>query len=545
LRSLACVLAALAAGRLSAGPVRGLLRTAVAEQPLAEPHNAGFQVETVEAEPDLQVTTINGLVYDSGMNNLIISLGQDPLKMRLLAALAALLLVVAAVLFRRRKSFAVVTGVLGALAATLLVVVVIRHPHAFAGDSANLEQLATVELTTSAPTGDDWPQWRGPNRDGVGLAKNLRADWTAQPPDVLWKVPLGGGYSSFAIVGDSAWTQDFRDGKERVVCLDVTTGKERWSHDYSVDYSGFKLGYAQGPRATPTVHGGRVYTVGSTGTMHCLDALPADGTAKVHWRYDLLTEYDAEIPKWGVACSPLVEGDLVIVQPGGSRGSIVAFDRETGTQRWTTLGDASGYSSPMAATLAGTRQIIALTGSRLVGLNPTDGALLWEYDFPTQHHGNIATPVIAGDTVFVSASYGTGCALVKINRAGENLVVEQLFRQKKLLRTHHMTAVLLDGHLYACDENRDLKCVNLRTAQEMWDTPRPGKGNIILVDKHLIHLSQEGTLSLIEATPAGFRPKGKMEGLLSASECWALPALSAGRLLVRDGTQAMCLRVAD
>jgi outer membrane protein assembly factor BamB len=347
-------------------------------------------------------------------------------------------------------------------------------------------------------------------------------------------------------VGDAIYTQDFHDGQERVLCLNADDGKPRWkhAHEYSVDYTGMDRNYAKGPRATPTVHQGRIYTVGATGQFFCLE--DRDEQPRVLWQKDLLAEFEAPLPRWGIACSPLVEGDLVIVQPGGKKGTVVAFNRKSGELAWAALKEETGYSSPMAATIAGVRQIVALTGSRLVGLAVDDGQLLWSFDFPTQFNGNIATPIIVGDTVFISASYGTGCALVKITKEVTGLEARPVFRKKRLMRTHHMTCVFQDGFVYGCDDMRgDLTCLDLQNPHEpVWSTQRTGKGSLILAEGHLIEQSQDGVLSLVEATPAGFRPKGKLE-VLTGGDCWSLPALSRGRLYVRDHEKVVCLKVAD
>jgi outer membrane protein assembly factor BamB len=313
-----------------------------------------------------------------------------------LAALGLLLLLAGAIVLLRRTRkggavpsrpvFALFLLLLGAGLVGFTGLVIWNRPHAFLqflqtdyDDPEQLAQLKTADLGSPdrplAPAGA-WPQWRGPNRDGISSETGLNTDWTKAAPPVRWQRPLGQGYSSIAVAGGRLYTQDRQGEEERVLCLDADTGQELWVYRYPIAYAGF-ISHATGPRATPTVHDGRVYTVGATGILLCLEALPEGGPPRLLWRHELLAEFDAKLPDWGVACSPLIEGDLVCVQPGGSNGSVAAFDRHTGRLVWTALSDPSGYSSPVAATAAGVRQIICFTGKGLAGLRPADGSQLW------------------------------------------------------------------------------------------------------------------------------------------------------------------------
>lgn len=412
-------------------------------------------------------------------------------------------------------------------------------------DAAQLARLRDEPLATAAPTAMDWPQWRGPNRDGIGRAPGMSLDWEKKSPELVWSTPGGAGYSSLAIANGRVWTQDFHDGQERIVCLDATNGKEIWSYRYPTSYAEFGRGYANGPRATPTVYDGRVYALGATGTFLCLDADPADGKPKVHWQHDLRAEFQAPLPPWGFASSPLVEGDVVIVQPGGKSGSVAAFHRVSGEKAWSVLDERAGYSSPIGVTAAGQRQILAFTAGGLCGLRPHDGHQLWSFAWPTEFDANIATPIVAGDLVFISSGYNTGCALLRLEPDGAGVKAERVWvRPRKLMRNHHMTCVLRDGHIYGFDDGRgDLKCIDLRTQAEKWETQRVGKGCLILAEEHLIILSQDGTLSLVEATPDAFRLKGKRPNVLRGADCWALPALAGGRLYLRDHEKVICLKL--
>ncbi len=416
-------------------------------------------------------------------------------------------------------------------------------------DAGEIEKLKNENLNrTQAAEEEGWPQFRGTNRDGWSPGTNFRTDWETNPPKVLWTKPCGAGYSSFAVAADGRlYTMDRADGAERVRCLDAATGDEEWAIKREADYSKLTTGYAGGPRATPTIAGDWLYTVGATGELCAFDVSRQRNGAQFAWRHDLLGEYDAPTPTWGVACSPLVEGNLVILQPGGKRGSVVAFDRITGEPRWTCGTDPSGYSSPVAATLGGVRQIVAVTGKSVLGIRGETGELLWKHPWETQHHGNIAMPVVVGDYVFVSSNYGKGCALIRIAGDGAAQTAKVVyFRPNKLMRNHHSTCVHKDGFLFGFD-NAELRCVNLRegTAVEDWPPDdvrnRLGKGSVTLVGDKLLCLSERGSLMLTNSDPANFRLLGRLDKVLTGSECWASPAVFDGKIYLRDATNIVCL----
>ena len=405
-------------------------------------------------------------------------------------------------------------------------------------------QSAPLAVDPVAPDGG-WPQWFGPHRDGRAPESPLRTDWDANPPAVVWSVPGGGGYSSLAIVDGKLYTHDLSDGQERVRCLNTDGGETVWSHDYPVDYQKAGIGYGAGPRATPRVHEGRVYALGATGVFVCLDT-----TGNVVWQHDLVAEFGAAGPQWGLASSPLIDEDRVIVQAGGGLGSVAAFDRTTGNLIWKAGDDSIGYSSPVVADVAGTRQVIAVTGTSVLGVRPDSGDVLWRVDWKTQHDGNIATPLVVGDYVFVSANYGKGCQLLHLTPSDGGVSADVVyFRKGRVMMTHHSTCVHRDGYLYGFDMN-DLRCVDLRAGEinEDWIArPESGgrldKGCVILAGDKLIGLTQTGTLFLADADPEEFRFHGRVEDILTGNECWALPVLVNGRIYLRDSEKVLCLDV--
>jgi outer membrane protein assembly factor BamB len=421
-----------------------------------------------------------------------------------------------------------------------------RFPHAFdkeATDAGQVEKIKAAKLAdTPAGAAVGWPQWRGPTRDGRAPAGAFRTNWDKRFPAELWAVPCKGGYASCSVVGGKVYTTDY-DGTsktERVMCLDATTGNPVWEVTSPADYTVIRGGYTAGPRATPTVHDGRVYVVGGTGQFFCLEANPPGGQApQEFWRHDLVKEFRAEVPQWGIASSPLIEGDLVVVQPGGKDGSVAAFDRISGEKKWAAGSNPNGYSSPVAATFGGVRTILAMTGDALLGLRAEDGKQLFSHPWATQFSGNIATPVVVADWVFISSGYGKGCALLHVE--GETAKPVYM-RPGKLMRNHHSTCVHKDGHLYGFDDNT-LRCIDMREGTEVWDGRGINKGTVILADKHLIGLTQDGTVFLVEANPDSFKLIEKKERVLKGSDCWAAPTLVDGRLYLRDNTRIVCLDV--
>lgn len=422
----------------------------------------------------------------------------------------------------------------------------------FARDSENaaeMERLAQKKLESQPVAAADagWFQWRGPTRDGRAPDGPFRTDWNTNPPKRLWSSPCGGGYSSCAVVGGRVYTQDRQGTDERVLCLDADSGQLLWQYAYPADYTG--LDYAAGPRATPTVVGNRVYTVGAVGKFLCLEP-PAGpgGQPRLVWQHNLMDEFGARVPQWGVACSPLIEGDLVIVQPGGRNGSVVAFSKDTGEVRWTAGKNPSGYSSPVAATVGGKRVIFAMTGDALLAIRPTDGTVTDSYDWVTQYKGNVATPLVVDEYVFISSAYRKGCALLRAELRGDDCKLVEVYARLRPpgLKNHHCSSVYKDRHVFGFDGDTTafLKCVNLDTGKDVWDAERQvGKGSLILAGNHLIIQTERGELCLVEATPTDFRLVAKLPQVLTGNNSWATPTLVHGRLYLRDDEKVVCYDV--
>lgn len=424
----------------------------------------------------------------------------------------------------------------------------------FGHDAENPQEMKQLAETTAdgVPEPADptvgWPQWRGPFRDGRPPKTPLRTDWEKVPPKQLWSVPCGGGYSSFAVVGGKIYTQDKQGGNERVLCINED-GQLLWDHAYPAAQAGRDRNYGAGPRATPTIEGNRLYAVGGSGKFLCLE-LPATASEKprLAWEHDLLGEFQASLPQWGVACSPLVEGNLVIVQPGGKDGSVVAFDKASGEVRWKAGSNVSGYSSPVAATIGDVRVIYAFTGHSLLCIRAADGTITGTYPWRTQYEGNIATPIVVKDWVFISSAYGKGCALLRAIANGDAVTFEEVYaRNNRVLMSHHSTAVYKDWHLFGFsgDSRAELRCVDFKKGLEVpgWEAAGVDKGSLILVGNHLLILTQNGELILAEANPAEYRELGRMRTGLGGGQVWALPIVVDGRLYVRDNKKVICFDV--
>jgi outer membrane protein assembly factor BamB len=447
--------------------------------------------------------------------------------------------------------------VLGLVAVITLGIVVVTNQWAVIQNyfdqerenTAALQELQRLETEAKPgpPAEAGWPQWRGPNRDGVAPKGPFRTNWNEQPPTKLWSVPGGGGYASIVVVDGRAYSFDLWEEQERLRCLDAQTGAELWSQKLpTINYDRMRKGYASGPRSTPTIHDGKLYAVGATGRFVCYEIRGVE--PKLLWYHELVDEFEATLPDWGMASSPLIEGDLVIVQPGGKAGTIAAFERISGELRWANGSEPNGYSSPIAATLDGVRQIVAVTGESIIGIGPSDGQRLWSQPWLTRFNGNIATPIIlAGRYVFVSSDYNKGCTLLQVTREGDGARVDEVyFRKNRVMRNHHSTSVVLEDHLYGADQN-ELKCVSWKTGEvvEEWyattDEGRTiGKSSLIRVENYLVGLTESGSLFLAAANPKEFVFLGQVPNIFSGRDNWACPVVVDGCIYLRDGQSIVC-----
>ena len=396
-----------------------------------------------------------------------------------------------------------------------------------------LRQWGVVALIIAAAgagaTAQDWPQFLGPARDGRYTGPPLAASWPADGPRRLWSRPVGAGFAGPAVAGDRLILFHREGGREVVEALAAATGETVWRYDYPTTYRD-DFGFDEGPRSVPVVHDGRVYTFGAQGQLHAVDFETGAGV----WRVDTHADYGVRKGFFGAAGSPLVEDGRVIANVGGRRGGIVAFDAADGEELWTATDHEASYSSPVGGTFEGRRLALVFTRTGLVGLDPATGAVRFERRWRSRLGAsvNAATPLVIGDRVFISASYGTGAALLRVE--GRTLTEE--WSGDDSLTSHYATAVERDGVLYGFHGRQEyspgLRAVDARSGAVRWSEDRFGAGTVTLAGDRLVILRESGELLLAEATPDAFRPLARAPILPGVVR--AYPALADGRLYARN-----------
>lgn len=401
--------------------------------------------------------------------------------------------------------------------------------------------LGAVPLVATA---GDWPGFLGPGRNGRSPETGLNFDWNTTPPKILWKRPLGAGFSSIAVAGDRLFTQAEKVGRQYVVCLDAASGKTVWQRHVAPGYAD-KQRMGSGPRSTPTIENGRVYCLFPRGELLCMTA----EAGETIWKTNIFTATGCEDPTerlkyyWGMSASPLVEGDLVIVQPGGQRdNSVAAFDKKTGKLVWSAGSDAPGYGSPITVDAAGRRQVIGCTGVSILSLDPATGNILWRQPWGDKFHCNCATPVWTDRGLLVSTAYGNGTALLAITGSDGQPSVSEVW-QTRDLQNHFGTSMIVDGYVFGCHGDLGtitFRCIELATGKKMWTSRAPGRCGMIVAEGHIIALGQRGSLYLIQPSPERYIEKGKLEGVLDY-KAWTPPSLSGGRVFLRDQKSVVCV----
>ncbi len=399
-------------------------------------------------------------------------------------------------------------------------------------DRASGSDPTEIEVT---PNEWDFPQFLGPERNGKVPTPPLSRDWKEQAPRLIWKRPIGGGWSGFAIVGDYAFTQEQRGDNELVTCYELESGEPVWTHQDVERF--FSVVGGDGPRATPTVADGRVYAMGAKGLLSCLDAR----TGAVLWQQSTRTIGASDVPTWGQAGSPLLVDNVVIVRGGGGQGpSILAFDRDHGESVWT--GGAQGtvtdsYSSPLLCTLAGRQQVLVLDDQGVAAYAPLSGETLWEFEFGTESP-KIPQPVpLPGDRVLITNGYGTGSVLIHIEQssAGEFSTTE-VWPQNGNLKSKFANVIVIGDFAYSLDAGI-LVCLDLKDGSRRWKRGRFGHGQLLLLNGELLLVqAEDGRVVLIEPSSEGLNELGSFEAL--ENKIWNPPAISGNRLLVRNDRDA-------
>jgi outer membrane protein assembly factor BamB len=372
----------------------------------------------------------------------------------------------------------------------------------------------------------DWPQWRGPNRDGISKETGLLQAWPGSGPKMVWKAQgLGEGYSSFAVVGNRLYTQGQQGNQEFILAIEVATGKQVWKTPTGKRGDNDK---GNGPRGTPTIDGNRLYAVAADGTLGCLEA----DSGKVVWTADFTKTFGGRNPRWLYSESPLIEGAHVIVVPGGPGAAIVALDKSTGAAVWKTQSDAAGYSSVVPFDSGAVRGLTVLTAQGAVGVNAKNGELLWRYEKVANRVANIATPIVSQGHVFVSTDYGTGCALLKLTPDGGSVKATEVYFNREM-RNHYTTSVLIGDTLYGFSSSI-LTAMNFLTGEVKWRDRSVGKGNCIFADQRLYCMGEEGTVGLIEPSPAAYKEISRFHIPSGAYPTWTPPVVANGRLYLRE-----------
>jgi outer membrane protein assembly factor BamB len=406
--------------------------------------------------------------------------------------------------------------------------------------------------------GDNWPQWRGPNRDDVSKEKGLLAKWPANGPALAWTFEDAGvGYSSPAVVGDRVYVLGSRKGEECVIALDAANGKEVWAAKIGPEYVWKQNQWSEGPQAAPSVDGDFLYAVGSQGIVVCVNV---KGMGKEVWRKDLPKDLGGKVNEvggggpqgWGYSGSPLVDDEQVVVTPGGPKGLLAALDKKTGELRWQSkeVPEEATYSSPIVAEVGGVRQYIAMTGDGAVGVDAKTGGLLWRYKRAPYNEIVAPTPIFHENQVLITAWKG-GPDLIKLEAAGGKITATKVYG-KNTLANEHGGVVLVDGVVYGSHQERGWRCVEFKTGNQKWETKDLGFGSLTFADGKLYCYTQDdGDVALVEATAKEFTeisrftiPKKSVLGKRKLSgRIWTHPVIANGCLYLRDQEYLFCYKL--
>ena len=384
----------------------------------------------------------------------------------------------------------------------------------------------------------DWPQFLGSTRNGVYAGHDLADAWPKEGPPVVWRRKIGQGFAGPAVASAKLVLFHRVADRETVECLDAGTAKSLWTFDYPTAYRD-DFGFDEGPRATPAIADGKVFTFGAEGLLHCLDF----ASGRKLWSVNAKSDFQAPKGFFGIACSPLVESNALLLNIGGAKGAgVVAFDTVTGKPLWKTGDDEASYSSPVAATLHDRRYAFFFTRAGLLALNPANGKLFFDFPWRPRVHASVsaATPLVIGDLIFLSASYEAGAVLLRVREDGK---VDKVWSADDVLSNHYATSICHDGFLYGFDGRQEvgpnLRCVELKSGKVRWSEDRFGAGTVTLADQRLLVLRENGELILAPASHDGFKPAARAQILPNGVR--AYPALADGRLYARSKDTLVCV----
>lgn len=415
---------------------------------------------------------------------------------------------------------------------------------ALSGEEEQDENVPILRNVSLESSNADWPQWRGPHRDGKSLEKGLLARWPKGGPKLLWKNPnLGYGYSEPAVQDGKIYILGTAEDACTAFCLDVESGNTDWNRRIAGSYAN---NWGGGPRGTPTVVGQRVYCLAPTGELVCLQT----NSGEIVWRKHLVSDFGGQVPGWGYCESPLVDGDKVLVTPGG-KNCVVALDRETGATLWTSTGlsDGAQYASLISFEVDKLPMLATMTTGGLVGLRATDGVFLWRFDKTANPTAVIPTPIAAGAKVYSTSGYGAGCGLVEITVHGDHAEAKEVYANKNM-KNQHGGVILHEGHLYGYSDQVGWICQNFDDGEIVWRHTKLGKGSIAFADGRLYCYTEgEGICALVEASTKGYREAGrftipeKTELERGSGQIWTHPVIAEGRLFLRDQDLLFCYQV--
>ncbi|MBN1123525.1 MAG: PQQ-binding-like beta-propeller repeat protein [Sedimentisphaerales bacterium] len=390
--------------------------------------------------------------------------------------------------------------------------------------------IATIGILTGLTVAADWPNYRGPNHNGISEETDWSNDWPGAGPKVLWRAEIGIGFSSVSVADGKAYAMGNVDKKTDVVwCFDAATGKEIWAHKYACPLEAKY--YDGGTLSTPTVDGDKVYTLSKMGDLFCLDA----GTGKVIWQKQVNKDLGMKLPTWHFSSSGLVQGDLIIFNLGAAG---LAFNKNTGDVVWSSDKSECGYATPVPYSVGGTDYVAIFGKNTLMGVAVKDGTKAWESAWETKYDVNASDPIISGNLVFISSGYNRGCSIVRFS--GNK--VETVWENREL-RNHMNCSMLWKGYLYGFDEG-ELKCLDTKDGSTQWSDKSMGKGALMMsADGRLIIASEKGELVIAKAASDAFMPPARAQ-ILSKTRCWTMPVLANGRIYMRNAKGEMaCVEV--
>lgn len=392
---------------------------------------------------------------------------------------------------------------------------------------STLTVAAAVMCSVAAMSAADWPQWKGPDRTGISKETGLLKQWPANGPATVWSAGgLGQGYGSMAVAGERVFVQGTRNGNSIVVALNRADGKEVWSK--AIGRAGDD-DRGPGPRATPTVDGDRLYVLSENGDLACLKT---DGSEV--WKRNILADFGGPQLRWLISESPLVDGAHLIVSPGGPGAGMVKLDKMTGKTVWTAkeLSDSAGYSSAIVADIGGVRTYLTFTSGAGVGVRASDGKLMFRYDRAANRVANVATPIFHDNKVFFTSAYDTGAGLVALSAGNGTVSASEVYFTREM-KNHHGGVVLVNGYLYGFNDSI-LTCLEFATGKMMWRDRSVGKGSVAFADGHLYLVGENNIVGIAEASPSGYKEKGRFTIADKGRQSWAHPVISGGRLYVRN-----------